>query len=1143
MELGNRKGKHVTQNRGINFYFSNSYRQLARLYTDLQRREPLSSPFSKEITIVQTDGMQKWLCLESARMNSVFANFEFFGVNSFFRKLYYLLGKEQEDTSVYSVRVLKWMIYRIFKQTLGEEPAFSPIEAYAGGKDYKVFQLSSTMADLFEQYMIYRPDMIEAWNRGGLFYETRGGRGGDFHEKWQMTLWQYIKARTQGARPDRVEMRNRLHEKFADKDFCHILREKLGGRVCLFGFTVLPEYYLTLFESLSAHIRVNFFLMNPCPGEYWFDIVDKREKYAKEKRFFLEKGMDPELLYLDTGNPLLSFYGKVGRDFFANIFSLDSAHNKSEEAVVNTGRDTLLACLQTDIHTLENRSGPEHREAADPADRSVRIVSCYSPLREVEVLADYLLEMFDTKSGRVEGLAASDILVVMPDIETYAPYIEQVFSGFSGADPNRPFIPYTVSDRVFTGENTVAGVMKKILELPGTRAGAPDIFAIIESRPVREAFALSSEDIATIRGWIEHAGIRWGIDGKHREILGLPAYDARSWKWGMNRLMAGYAMEQAPEKTIFGLIPCESVRAGEAELLGKFRTIVDTLSGFLREKEEPKTGDRWAALLSDLSATLFGNLPKDEDRVDAPDIHTILAGIGGNIRTGFSEKGKDPGVPMPFEVFRAEFSRYLDVPPGADNRFLSRGVTFSSMVPMRSIPFRVICMLGMNEEDFPRKNRLSEFDLIERFPKKGDRSTRDNDLYLFLEMLLSAQDRLYISYTGKNIMDNSDIPPSRAVSHLTDYIDKRFFLRDDPDKTVTDMIHVRHPLQPFSRRYFSENAETGPLFTYRPKLCFDPDTTGAEKELPQVELPGGDAGAAFYDIQLDELIRFFIDPCRFFNEKRLRLSFPMVEHPLEPDEVFEENSLLDFRVKQEMINSRIKGKNPDWPVQIMDAEGLLPYGKFKHRYLADRKQEALNLVDRLSSRAGTLSGMERLPLETEVCGVRIRADLPFVTNGRESVLVGWHPAKKKAKYLLRAWLSLILASACAKETDPPRICYAFDGEVVDRSGMDPDTAKRILGEITGLYLEGIGSPLVFFPDSGYQYMEILHSKGDWEKALLEAQKRFYGGPWVRAEIEDSAHFCHYFERINPFRQYREEFIHNSVVVWQEFFDFQGGLDE
>ena len=1133
----------MNQNRGINFYFSNSYSKLASLYTDLQMSEPLPGTFSKEVAIVQTDGMQKWLCLESARINKVFANFEFFGVSSFFRKLYYLLRLEHEDTSVYSVRVLKWMIYRIFKQTLGDEPAFSVIREYVQGKDYKIFQLSSTIADLFEQYMMYRPEMIEAWNSGRLFYETRNNQGGDLHEKWQMTLWRYIKCRAEEDRPDRVQMRNRLHEKFRDKACVHIIREKFGSRVSLFGFTVLPEYYLSLFESLSAHISVNFFLMNPCPFEYWFDIVDKREKYAKEKRFFVEKGMDPELLYLDTGNPLLSFFGKVGRDFFSDIFALDSAHGKSEEAVVNSGRDTLLACLQTDVHTLESRTDTAERLPVDPADRSVRIVSCYSPLREVEVLADHILEMFDTKTCGIEGLEASDILVVMPDIETLAPYIEQVFSGFTGDDPNRPFIPYTVSDRVFTGENTAAGVMRKILELPGTRAGAPDIFAIVESRPVRDAFSLSLEDIATIRGWIESAGILWGVDAEHRKRLGLPAYEQHSWRWGMNRLTAGYAMEQVPDRDVNGMIPCESVRAGEAELLGKFLTIVDTLSDFLCQKEDLKTGDQWVKFFSSMAAALFSNAPADEDRADEPDMDTILARIGRNIRIGFFEKSQDTGTPIPFEVFRAEFSRYLEIPPKAGNRFLNRGVTFSSMVPMRSIPFRVICMLGMNEENFPRKNRLSEFDLIERFPKRGDRSTRDNDLYLFLEMMLSAEDRLYISYTGKNIMDNSDLPPSRAVSHLSETIDTGFFLRDDPDRPVTEMIRIRHPLQPFSSRYFSDNAETNALFTYRSKLYFDPDPSGPEKELLQVELPGEEEGEAFYDIRLEGLIRFFIDPCRFFNEKRLRLTFPSLSDPLEPNEVFDEDSLLNFKVKQVMVESFIKEKNPDWPVKIMDAQGLLPYGKFKHRYLADRKQEAAELVESLATRAGPLCRVKMRAVEVEAGGVRIKADLPFVTKEGESVLVGWHPANKKAKYLLGAWLSLLLAGACSKENNPPRICYGFADQVVDMRGPDTKESKRILEKIVELYLEGIRSPLVFFPDTGYRFMEILYGKGDSDKALSEAQKRFYGGPWVRAEIEDSAHFRHYFENMNPFRQKSELFIRNCQRIWQPFFDYSGGSDE
>ncbi|MFO7754156.1 MAG: exodeoxyribonuclease V subunit gamma [Desulfobacteraceae bacterium] len=1131
----------MTQNSGINFYFSNSYRQLAGLFTDLQKEDQDTGPFGKEYIIVQTDGMQKWLCLESAEANTVFAGFEFLGVNSFFRKLYHLLKKEQEGASVFSVRVLKWMIYKIFKQALGKEEAFSVIQAYAQGKDHRIFQLSSVMADLFEQYMIYRPEMIEAWNKGMLFCEGGKGAASPLHEKWQMMLWQYIKAFTGRAIPDRVEMRNSLLEKLSEPDSGKIIREKMGTRVSLFGFTVLPEYYLYLFERLSANIRVDFFLMNPCPSEYWFDIVDHREKYAKEKRFFLEKGMDPELLYLDTGNPLLSFFGKVGRDFFSNIFMLDSAHSKSREALVCSGCDSLLSRLKTDIHTLENRPDTGERIPFDLQDRSVRIISCYSPLREVEVLADSILEMFDTgRPGAVDKIAASDILVVMPDIETYAPYIEQVFSRFSGFDPNHPFIPYTIADRVVHGENTVAGVMKKILELPGKRAEAPEIFSVIESKPVRDAFSLKSEEISVIRGWIQQSGIRWGIDAGHREELGLPGYGEYSWKWGADRLMAGYAMEQERDRFISGIIPSDSVQGGEADLLGRFHTIVYTLFEFLAQKGHMKTGDEWAALFSSTASTLFGQAAAHEDGPGNLDMEDILVRVGRNINDGFMEKGLDSKTPLPFEVFCAEFSRYLDMPPEKDNRFLSRGITFSSMVPMRSIPFRVICMLGMNEEDFPRKNRLSEFDLIEHFPQKGDRSTRDNDLYLFLEMLLSAEDRLYISYTGKNIKDNSDIPPSRAVSHLTDYMDKNFYVKGDPDRSVTDVIHIRHPLQPFSKRYFSCNAENESLFTYRDKQYFAPDMSAPDAGLPVVRLSGDKEEEVFHDIHLDDFVRFFSDPCRFFLEKRVRAAFPAVQDPLEHRELFDENRLLDFKVKQLVVNSLLKGESPDWDLEKMKAEAQLPYGKYRNRYLADRKKEARDLVDKITSAAGPVSGLCRQELETRAAGVRIRAQsLPFVRQGDEKVLVGWHTAGKKAKYIIRAWFSLLLASACRDEDTPLRLCFVFADDVLDIPGMAQSDAADILEGLVKMYLGGLESPLVFFPASSLKFMETERKQG-MEKALKAAEKTFYGDNYTRSEMDDSAHFRHFFRLPDVFDRYRAEFVANSRAVWNSFLDACGG---
>jgi exodeoxyribonuclease V gamma subunit len=136
--------------------------------------------------------------------------------------------------------------------------------------------------------------------------------------------------------------------------------------------------------------------------------------------------------------------------------------------------------------------------------------------------------------------------------------------------------------------------------------------------------------------------------------------------------------------------------------------------------------------------------------------------------------------------------------------FISSGVTFCAMLPMRSIPFKVVCLVGMNMDAFPRESKILGFDLMAKNPRIGDRSRRNDDKYLFLEALISARNKLYISYVGQSIRDNTRISPSVLVSELIDYIKEGFGLSEDEIVTF-------HRLQAFSSEYFNTDSK---LFSY-----------------------------------------------------------------------------------------------------------------------------------------------------------------------------------------------------------------------------------------------------------------------------------------------------------------------------------------
>ena len=159
--------------------------------------------------------------------------------------------------------------------------------------------------------------------------------------------------------------------------------------------------------------------MEPTPL-WWGDIRSKREKArAKQPELF---GFDEE----DPGdNELLSANGKVGRDFLnlmAELTPVAEDEDFVSPAEKESGAATLLLEIQRDIFDLKSSPAKVKRSIA-PTDRSLQIHSCHSVVRELEILHDYLLDLLQ----RDPALKPKDIIVMMPDVSIYAPFIDAVF--------------------------------------------------------------------------------------------------------------------------------------------------------------------------------------------------------------------------------------------------------------------------------------------------------------------------------------------------------------------------------------------------------------------------------------------------------------------------------------------------------------------------------------------------------------------------------------------------------------------------------------------------------------------------------------------------------------------------------------------
>ena len=752
---------------GLKLYTSNRLEALAGKLEETLRVPP-ASPLAPEIILVQSRGMERWLSLELARRLGICANIRFPFPNHFVEDVFRAVVPDLPGSPAFDPEVLAWRVMGLLPRCLGGE-GFEPLRAYLAddGRGLKRWQFSRIVARLFDQYLVYRPEMVLGWESGR-------------ERHWQATLWRLLAAAGPGLhRAARwTEALARLQRTGPAK--------ALPARISVFGISALPPFHLRILEAVARTVDVHLFVMNPC-REYWYLIYSDREMRRLADR--LGTAPADEALHLERGNSLLASMGALGRDFLRMVYDTGCEETDVSE---EPGGGSLLALIQSDILNLRDRGADGVKTAVAADDDSIRIHSCHSPMREVEVLQDWILERLD----RDPSLTPADILVMTPEIETYAPFIEAVFS-LPRDDRRR--VPFSVADRGIRSQSALADTFLRLLDLEDSRMGATEVASFLETDALRRRFALGADDLALVHRWIRDTGIRWGVDGSSRRREGLPGFAENTWQQGIERLLLGYALPARGDELFMGILPHEGVAEGEAAALGSLLAYLERLFAFAESLREPRDLAGWAAHLGAALDGFF--LPEGDEEDELQTLRRALAeltrrqeqsGFDGKIRAG---------------VLKAHLEEALRE-PGFASGFITGGVTFCAMLPMRSIPFRVVCLIGLDDAAYPRQTATPGFDLMKEHPRPGDRSRRLDDRYLFLEALLSARDSLYISYTGQSIQDNSARPPSVVVSELLDYIDQGFEIPGTAD--IRDAIVVKHRLQAFSPEYFRGQG----LFSY-----------------------------------------------------------------------------------------------------------------------------------------------------------------------------------------------------------------------------------------------------------------------------------------------------------------------------------------
>lgn len=949
----------------INLYPANKMENLLTLLNKISQVSPVGV-FNQEVIIVQNAGMQHWLNLAIASERGISMNMRYALPAQYLWLLIRTLASEDKvpDQSPYSREVLTWRIYallatnsvisdddftpatRYWFDQASSQTTSSPLESIletSSKADLKRYQLAGQMADLYEQYLIFRPEWLDAWQQGKEAIELSADN------KWQAKLWQLLISELPY---NPVELLNDAIANIADKlsNDPNILPKRMS----FFGINTMAPMWLDFINALSEYIDVDFFHLNPC-FSYWGDIIS--EKQAIKKLSHWSNGADNDE-HLFVGNPLLANFGQQGREFLAllqdystvNIELFVKASNDSSDQDDNdnlTSSTCILHQLQNDILALNDATekggvtdnNDTGEEPSSLVDDSITIVSCHSALREVQALHDYLLHQFNDTADNYDKLTPKDVLVMCPQIEQYAPYVNAVFTrGWQDLPDEVPPLPCSIADRSAKDSDPLIAAFSELLTLPDSRFQVSQLLSFIRLPAVANKFAINAEDSEKIGLWLQQATIHWGLDQAHKEtLLGEKASNSFTWQQGLSRLLQGFAYSDT-DSIYQNQLLLGTVEGDDAILLGQLMLFIEQLQHFSHQLNSVRTAKVWQSfLLNQLellfsTRLVFSSNTAEQSKLQAThqtnnQIDNSIAIIEQAIASlvEYCEHAhfeEEIGLPIIVDFLNNHFSQ-----GDASKQFMVGQVTFCSMLPMRSIPFKVIAVLGLNDGEFPRQRPALGFDLIAQSKAVlGDRSRRGDDRYLFLEALISARKALYLSYQGRNIRNNNEKQPSLVLKELMDYLVQGYGWQFEQKHSDVHQI----PMQPYSEdNYTVGDNELSYRSGFKPSFDANWLTLGQNEHIEATQTLLVDAceiADKVNTLNATELIRFFQHPSKVFAQQVLNLYLDSNEVSLDDIEPFTANHLDNYLLKQDLLAASLVSKNSATIEQVIETAALS--GKF-----------------------------------------------------------------------------------------------------------------------------------------------------------------------------------------------------------------------
>lgn len=1022
---------------------------LADGLADLLSHPPVD-PFAQELVLVPAKGVERWLSQRLSNRLGICAAVEFRNPRSLIAEL---TGTAEDDP--WSADAMAWPLLAAIDDNL-DQPWCEPVATHLGhfetGDEYELRQgrryaVARRLAGLFASYARQRPQLLVDW----------AGLPDDL--SWQKPLWQALVERIDAEPPHvrHVKTVARLTESRSD----------LPERLSLFGHTRLPVTEIELLTALSTHHDLHLWLPHPS-DDLWQSLAAHTGPLPRRE----------DNSHRDVRHPLLATLGRDLRELQRGLPVPDT-----DEYLSGTGYpDTLLGWLQSDI--AANAVRPAGR-VPRREDRSVQVHSCHGPARQIEVLREVLLGLLADDPT----LEPRDILVMCPDIETYAPLITAGFGlgdvvprtrgaqSRIGAHPAHK-LRVRLADRALVQTNPLLSVAASVLDLAGGRATASEVLNLAESDPVRARFGFTDDDLEAIAAWVREANIRWGFDQEHRSPYGVE-FLHNTWRFGIDRILAGVAMSDDSHAWLGTTLPLDDVSSNRVELAGRFAEFVEQLRNTVDQLSGVRPLQEWlTALGSGIEALAYS-----DEEWPAAQVQREFAEIVEDAGAG--------GTPMRLSDVRALLNRHLAGRPTRAN-FRTGTLTVCTMVPMRSVPHRVVCLVGLDDGVFPRLGTIDGDDALARDPRTGERDIRSEDRQLLLDAIGAATQTLVVTYTGANEYSGQARPPAVPLAELLDTLR---ITAEQPVNVVTT-----HPLQPFDIRNVTPGAllPEGP-FTFDPTaLTAAQANAGRRAERPAFfahRLPAPPLG----DVALEDVVAFFKDPVKGFF-RALDYTLPWDVDGVSDVMPVDIDALEEWTVGDRMLGDIMGGMSPADAQQAEWRRGTLPPGQLGwRRAIALRDQCALLATDALRYRDADPQAYD---VDIDLgSGRRLTGTIAEVFGDR---LVSVTYSKLDGKHLLQSWIPLLALAAGHPDQDWTAVCIGRPrrGDTPRIEGLGrPDNPVELLADLVAIFDEGRREPLPLPIKTSYAWAAARHVGDDPEH---EAGFRWRSGRFP-GENEAPAH--------------------------------------